>query len=312
MKLQTAIEDYIRHKQNLGCDFEDTARLLRRFGQALADIDAEQITPQATKAFVFGDGRLTQTVHSKYRTLRGLFRFMVARKYISSSRLPVDVPKKPEEFMPHIYTRPELRGIFRTAKTHSHRKIEPTTFYTLIVTLYACGLRLSEALRLTLRDVDLNDHIFTVRDTKFYKTRCVPFSSDLKTVLLAYLRFRSQGRHPAPPEAFLLVTRESKPITIDMADNMFRRLCATVDIRRTHPHPRYGPRLHDLRHTFAVHRLTACYKKGGNPQALLPQLSTYLGHVDIGATKRYLTMTPELLRFASERFEQYAVTGGSK
>jgi len=74
---------------------------------------------------------------------------------------------------------------------------------------------------------------------------------------------------------------------------------------------RFVPRLHDLRHSFAVHRLTACYREGGDVQRLLPQLSTYLGHVDIRSTQHYLTLTPELLSQASSRFEHYRASGGA-
>ena len=313
MKLKTAIEDYVRHKENLGTDFEESARLLRRCGRIWGDISVNDLTPEATKSFIFGNGPVSSTLHTRFLIIRGLIRYMLARNYITSSPLPVDIPKKPEGLIPHIYSKAELRRILTAAKTYSGQyKIDAPTLYTFILLLYACGLRRSEALRLTLGDVDLNENIITVRDTKFYKTRYVPFSADLARVLRGYLRMRSQNGHPAPPEAFLLVTVESTPIQAPLAGKSFRRVCASAGVRRRHPHERYGPRLHDLRHTFSVHRLTACYQEGGDPQCLLPKLSTYLGHVDIRETQPYLTLTPELLRYASRRFEDYAITGGRR
>ena len=312
MKLKTAIENYIRHKENLGTDFEFTARQLRKFGQTMGDIDVQDISPVATKAFIFGKGPITQSLHFRYRTVRGLVRYMIARNYIVTSPLPHDIPKRPPEFVPHIYTKDELGRILHAAKTQSGPyKITGQTLYTLILLLYACGLRLSEAVRLTLGDVDLNENILMIRDTKFYKTRFVPFSPDLNKILQGYLKHRSEQRHPESAEAFLFSTRQSLPIAIRFAGYNFRRLLASAGVRRKRPHPRYGPRLHDLRHTFAVHRLIACYQEGGDPQRLLPALSTYLGHVDIAATVRYLTLTPELRRHASKRFEKFAFPGGS-
>jgi integrase/recombinase XerD len=151
-----------------------------------------------------------------------------------------------------------------------------------------------------------------IRGTKFHKTRCVPFCSELNSILRAHLATRSEQRHPISPEAFFFLTRQSLPISIGVAQSNFRSLLVSAGVRRKRTHPRFGPRLHDLRHTFAVHRLTACYEEGGDPQRLLPALSTYLGHVDIAFTTRYLTLTSELHRHASKRFEEYAFAGGSK
>jgi len=170
-------------------------------------------------------------------------------------------------------------------------------------------LRISEALRLTLADLDLPERLLTIRETKFYKTRLVPLGSDLSQALTTYLAAGGERQHPAPPEAFLLVTRHSLPVSVQLAEDSFKRLCREVGVRRSDG-SRFVPRLHDLRHSFAVHRLTACYREGGDVQRLLPQLATYLGHVDIASTQRYLTLTPELLGQASYRFEQYAAPGG--
>jgi site-specific recombinase XerD len=188
-------------------------------------------------------------------------------------------------------------------------KLEPATMRALLLLLYGAGLRISEALRLTLADCDLEQSLLTIRETKFYKSRLVPLGPDLSQALKLYLAARSERRHPAPAEAFLLVTRHSLPVSVQLAEDSFKRICRKVGVRRTDG-SRFKPRLHDLRHAFAVHRLTACYREGGDVQRLLLQLSTYLGHVDLDSTQRYLTLTPELLGQASHRFEQYAAPRG--
>jgi len=198
----------------------------------------------------------------------------------------------------------------QAAQKESHCcKLEPGTLRALLLLLYGAGLRISEALRLTLTDADLEQRLLIIRETKFYKTRLVPLGADLSQALTIYLDARFKAQHPSPPEAFLLLTRHSLPVSVQLAEDTFKRLCRRVGVRRKDA-SRFVPRLHDLRHTFAVHRLTACYREGGDVQRLLPQLATYLGHVDIDSTQRYLTLTPELLSQASNRFEQYAAPGG--
>jgi len=306
MKLKTAIESYIRYKQSLGSDFDASGQLLWRYWRILGDIDVSELSTEATKSFIFGTGSVTSTLHLKFHTLRGLVRYMLSRNYISCSPLPTDIPKRPREFVPHIYTREELRKILLATEIESQRYgLDSQTLRTLIILLYGCGLRLGEALRLTLAEVDLSRDVLTICDTKFHKTRYVPFGAGVRESLKTQLRSRSANGHSTSPESRLLLTKRSLPISIELANRSFKRLCRFATVKRERP-PQNAPRLHDLRHTFAVHRLTACYEEGRDPQTLLIKLSTYLGHVSIVSTQVYLTMTPQLLRLASERFETYA------
>ena len=104
-------------------------------------------------------------------------------------------------------------------------------------------------------------------------------------------------------------THQGTPLRRSTVEAAFRALCQAAGIQRNDG-ARYQPRLHDLRHTFAVHRLIEAYRQGADVQRLLPQLSTYLGHADLAATQRYLTLTPELAHQAALRFERYAFSGG--
>ena len=120
-----------------------------------------------------------------------------------------------------------------------------------------------------------------------------------------YLTRRQQAGHSQLPGAPFFVLRRGTPVSVQIVQQNFRHLCEHAGVRRTDG-ARYQPRLHDLRHSFAVHRLTSWYQQGADVQTLLPHLSTYLGHVNLVATQVYLTMTPELLQEASRRFEYYA------
>lgn len=310
MKLQEAIDQYVSHKRSLGMQCQTMARILRAFSKAIGDVNVDQVKEKAASSFIYGNGPVTANLHSKLYALRGFCRYLLSRGYITRSPLPTQIPKEPEPLIPYIYSRAELQRLLQAAEKESHWcKLETPTLRTLLLLLYGAGLRISEALRLTLADVDLDQSLLTIRETKFYKTRLVPLGPDLSQALTVYLAARSERRHPSPPEAFLLTTRHSLPVTVQLAEDTFKRLCRKAGVRRK-DESRFVPRLHDLRHAFAVHRLTACYREGGDVQRLLPQLSTYLGHVDIDSTQRYLTLTPELLSQASNRFEQYGAQGG--
>jgi len=310
MKLKQAVEHYVSHKQSLGMQCQTMARQLRAFCKASGDVNVDEVRAETAHAFIYGSGPVTSNLHSKFHVLCGFYRYLLSRGYVTSTPLPVQIPKEPERLVPYIYSRAELHCLLQAALKESHWcKLEPVTLRALLLLLYGAGLRISEALRLTLSDVDLQQCLLTIRETKFYKTRLVPLGADLSQALTNYLAARFKAEHPSPPEAFLLLTRHSLPVSVQLAEDTFKRLCRRVGVRRKDA-SRYVPRLHDLRHTFAVHRLTACYRGGGDVQRLLPQLATYLGHVDLDSTQRYLTLTPELLSQASNRFEHYAAPGG--
>ena len=213
---------------------------------------------------------------------------------------------------PYIYSRDELRRLLDPAIIETSRRgavqLDAVTFRTLLLLLYGAGLRFSEATRLTLADVDLAEAILTIRATKFYKSRLVPVGLQLATVLANYLLLQRRDRLAQDETSFFLANRDGTRLassTVQAAFDALRRIAGV--------HGRTSgcrvPRLHDLRHSFAVHRLTAWYREGADVQRLLPVLSTYLGHSDLEGTKIYLSMTPELLQLASLRFGHYAGGG---
>jgi integrase/recombinase XerD len=191
------------------------------------------------------------------------------------------------------------------ANDHPCSSIDPDTYRTLLLVLYGAALRISEALALTLADVDLSAGILQIRETKFYKTRLVPIGVDLTQILDRYVQKRR--REHAKLDSPLFHARRGGAVTRQAAEITFKRLRRRASVLRNDGCIRHQPRLHDLRHSFAVHRLVSWYRSGADVQCLLPQLSTYLGHGSIAATQRYLTLTPELLREASVRFERYAL-----
>jgi site-specific recombinase XerD len=166
-------------------------------------------------------------------------------------------------------------------------------------------LRVREAINLNHADMDLADAVLTVRHTKFYKSRLVPFGAQLRDVLAQYAASRPSAASESEGTASFFTMRTGARVSQRALEDRFRQLCELAGVRRSDG-ARYQPRLHDLRHTFAVHRLTSWYRQGANVQQLLPHLSVYLGHVYLCSTQVYLSMTPELLQEAGARFEKYA------
>jgi integrase/recombinase XerD len=213
----------------------------------------------------------------------------------------------PERFVPYIYSTDELQRLINPTSPEQigFRKIQPHTLRAVLLLLYGAGLRIGEAVALTLQDVDLDAAVITIRDTKFHKTRLVPVGLKLNQAMVEYAAQRNAARHSQISEAPFFVLRRGAPLSAPIVREAFIRLRKYAGVGRADG-ARYQPRLHDMRHSFAVRRLTSWYEQGADVQKLLPQLATYLGHVSIAATQVYLTMTPELLHAASVRFERYA------
>ena len=308
MKLSALASQYVPYKQGMGMRFNTEARTLKSFCRIMGDIAMAEITADRVHAYIACVGPITRFWHRKYEVLRGFYRFAIARGHVDRSPLPKIVPKAPE-FVPHIFSHEELQQLLdASANCESPRsKLQPHTWRMLILLLYGAALRISEALSLTLADVDLPAGILTIRESKFYKTRLVPMSPDLSSALETYVARRAK-EYSTKPDAALFLTLNGSPLERHTAENVFRRLRVRAGVLQS-AGGRYQPRLHDLRHAAAVHRLISWYRQGADVQRLLPQLATYLGHVHITATQRYLTMTPELLYEASQRFERYAGGG---
>jgi site-specific recombinase XerD len=307
MKLPEAVVAYVAYKQSLGMRFATEARTLKSFYRTLGDIDMREIDADRVYAFLAGKGPITAFWHRKLSALRGFYRFAIARGYTTSSPLPLTVPKEPRPFVPYIYSREEMKRLLAATADRERCNLSSLTCRTLLLLLYGTGLRIGEAVGLNLADVDLDSGILCIRESKFYKTRLVPTGPDLTSALVQYVAERNKWP-PLNRDAAFLLTKRGQRLSRAGAEYAFKQLRERAQVRRDDS-ARYQPRLHDIRHTYTVTRLVSWYREGADVQRLLPQLATYLGHVHIAATQHYLTMTPELLRQASLRFERYARGG---
>jgi integrase len=311
MKLTEVVDAYLTRQRSLGMRFEDAGRMLYRFSRVIGNPDIDEVTPEAVTKFLHGDGNLSGTWMLKYKVLKGLYRFAVSRGYVCDSPLPTSFPKLPPQQTPYVYSTQELCRLLESTSVLrvGHSPHVPTIYRTLLLLLYGSGLRISEALSLAIQDVDLSAQVITVRDTKFFKTRIVPIGPRLARELAAHMERRRFLPLPAGEASPLFTTRDGRPWSYTRVISWFQHVRRAAGIGCPVGEPR-PPRLHDIRHTAAVHRVVAWYRSGEDVQRLLPQLATYLGHLNIQSTQRYLQMTPDLLQAASQRFAQYTMEAG--
>jgi integrase len=307
VKLSEVVSVYLSHKRSLGHRFRSEGDILKAFCKANDGKTINSISPEAVLTFLGGSAPITGYWIKKYHVMSGLYRFAAIRGLVNGSPLPRRIPPASDPaFVPYIYSDAELIRLLANvpAACAGRVPIDGYVFRAVLLVLYGAGLRIGEALSLAMADVDLEEATLRIRDTKFFKTRIVPLGRDLTGILVEYVVLRNR-QHAAAPDAPFFCFRSGLPLSKSATEGAFRRLRVCAGIQRDGG-PRHQPRLHDLRHSAAVHRLVAWYRTGVDLQDLLPKLATYLGHVDLSSTQRYLTMTPELLREASLRFERYA------
>ncbi len=155
-----------------------------------------------------------------------------------------------------------------------------------------------------MEDLNLHEKYVVIRESKFNKTRMVPFNDQVALLLATFLDWREEQGWASENESYLFLDWDKKRLSVDVVRNAFQRIRDLAGVKRSDG-ARYQPRLHDLRHTFAVHRLTEWYRSGKNVNKLLSSLSTYLGHDHISNTSVYLSMTDDLLNEANNLFNKY-------
>jgi integrase/recombinase XerD len=306
MRLGEAIRKYVAAKRSSGMAFDHGAYTLRVFRKTAGwRTSISKVSSDVVRAFLNSHGSGTRYWNHKYHTLSGLWAFAIQRGYTDWSPLPARALKELRLFTPYIYTHEELKRLMGGINTYQTKwyRLEPVTLRAMLLLLYGAGLRIGEAIRLACSDVDLSEATLTIRCTKFYKTRRIAIGPQLSNVLREYDGNRRECGHSRHDGSPFFTYNNGGTVARGVLETSFRKLRHHVGIGPTTG--RKQPRVHDLRHTFAVHRVIAWYRSGLDVQRLLPGLSTYLGHVDLASTQVYLTMTPELLAEASLRFERY-------
>ena len=214
--------------------------------------------------------------------------------------LPGTYRRKP----PYLYRNVEIQQLLQAARAmRSPTGLRAWTYATLLGLLTVTGMRISEALALDRRDVDLREGVLAVRRTKCRKERLVPVHETTREALLRYGRVRDRVHPRRKTEAFLM-SENGLRLNHCSVREIFVRLSRAIGIRTPHGRFGHGPRLHDLRHRLAVSTLVRWYRSGVDVERRLPVLATYLGHTKVTDTYWYLQAIPELFQLALARVER--------
>ena len=296
---------FVDLKRALGRRYQTAAAELQRFDRFVASCSGRstELTPELVDTWAKRSGHLKPTTRGhRIRLVRQFCRYLARQDPKAYVPEPARGIGRTAQRAPHIYTVAEFRRLLTAARSLPARRgsLRPSAVYTVLLILYGAGLRIGEALRLRLRDVDLVQGMLLIRDTKFFKSRLVPISGSLSEALRGYLDERLKAT--TSPASFVFLNDHGTRFSSDKFGEIFRSLLGPAEITWSAPQRR--PRVHDIRHTFAHNCVLRWYREGADVQAKLPLLATYLGHVSVLSTQEYLNATPELLRHASDRFER--------
>lgn len=301
-----AITALVEQKRAVGYKYTAQERVLARFAAfCRSEFPGLEAPDQASvEAWLSAARRrcvAPATLHGLAAPVRELARWL-GRRGVSAYVLPKGVLPRPARYVPHIYTDQELAALFAQTDRCRYCSLVPLRHLVMPVlfrTIYACGLRASEARLLRVDDVDTTTGVLQIRDAKGGKDRQVPVSAPLRARLADYHAHvgRSGGDWFFPGSA-------GKPLTLGNIDKNFRRFLWQARI--SHGGRGHGPRVHDLRHTFAVNNLRSWFTHHEDLGALLPVLQTYLGHCSIADTAYYLRLTAESYPHITARL-QHAV-----
>ncbi|NPV78664.1 MAG: tyrosine-type recombinase/integrase [Firmicutes bacterium] len=299
--LRQQVSDYITLRRSLGFKLLQQGRLLNDFVDYLDHVGASTVTSQLALAWA----TRPTNVHPLYWKKR-LSVVCSFSRYLQTIDPSVEVPApdllayRYQRPTPYLYSETEIAGLIDAAGALSP-PLRAVTYQTLFGLLAATGMRLGEAIRLDRADVDPVTGLILIRQTKFNKSRRLPLHPTTIVALKEYARQRDRlSGNPRAP-SFFVSTRGTRLIDACVR-HVFRQILGRLGLQ-----PRAGsgrPRIHDLRHTFAVNTLRDWYRSGTDVAGKLPLLSAYLGHADPVSTYWYLQEDPELLALAAERIGQ--------
>lgn len=296
------LEDYLRLRRGLGHQLAESERLLPSFIEHLDSIGSSTITVEAALAWVQRpDADPSSSVWLRRMTaVRGFAR------YLSGIDPATEIPPlglvtfRPRWRQPFIYSEADVLALMDQVPRLIPTPLRAATFQTMIGLLAATGMRVGETIALRRADIDWAEAVIVVRSAKFNKSRELPLERSSINALKDYTALRDRAVvRPSSPMFFL--SSKGTPVIYTDFGVKFRELLRVTGVGAKSS---AQPRIHDLRHSFAVKTLVRWYRDGQDVGTLLPRLSTYLGHLTPGHTYWYLSAAPELLELAGARLEK--------
>jgi integrase/recombinase XerD len=304
--LREALPEYLQLRRRLGFKLEDAGLLLPRFVTYVEQHGSTRITTALALAWAQESASVQPAEWARrLGSVRGFARYRLAAD-VRTEVPPLGLlPHRSTRARPYLYSDDEVQRLLDAAlklpTTWHSTPLRPWVFHCLLGLLATTGLRMSEALNLHVADVDLDQAVLTIRGAKLGKTRLVPLHLSTACVLADYLR-RRQAFFARPISPYVFVSRKGNRLDQAHLHRTFYALSRQIGLRGAQAS--HGPRLHDLRHRFAVRVLTQWYQADEDAARLLPVLSAYLGHVRVQDTYWYLSAWPELMTQAMSRLER--------
>lgn len=302
--LSQSLEEYLALRRGLGFKLKQDGRLLSQFVSFLDEQEASYITTELAFRWATKPGNAQP--HQWARRLR-MVRLFAEYRSATDPRTEIPPPKLLSVTLhrksPFIYTDEQVARLMEAAKklpstVPGTMDLRAKTYCTLFGLLSVTGMRISETLSLNREDVDLDQALLTVRGTKFDKSRLIPVHKSTQEALQEYARFRD-GIYPKSRS--FLVSERGRRLGYCAVLATFVRVSREIGLRG--PSESHGPRMHDLRHRFAVSTLVSWYREGVDIERRIHILSAFLGHVKFSYTYWYLSAVPELLQLAVARLE---------
>lgn len=311
--LAEGIQDFLAYKRALGQKFASEEDALRLFDTFLVEqrvLSVEEITAEVIDAFLASRPRPRPRSYNHLVSVLGrLFGWLMKHSYSHAFPSQLQPRRDGSQRIPYLFGPETARKLLACAGNLEDQPLAPLrgpTYRTVFALLYGLGLRIGEVSRLCLKDLDLERSLLVIRQTKFAKSRLVPYGPRIGELLNDYLKLRTMKRGPSTDDDPVFTFGGGRPIHPATIRLTFRFLITTLGLQV--PQGVSPPRVHDLRHSFAVGTLLRWYRVGIDPGTRLLHLATFLGHVDPNSTAVYLTITPDLLQEANRRFERFAAS----
>ncbi len=299
-RLRTALERYIGMRQGLGYKYDGPAKRLSEFVAFMEACGAETITADLAMEWVTSMGR--QPSWSIRLADVRCFAQHLSHFDPLTEVPPSDAVAPARRTKPYIYSEVEIQALLAAALSlPPANALRRWTYHCLFGLIAVAGLRHSEALSLLRADVDLDQGVLTIRETKFGKSRLVPLHATTIAVLSGYAA-RRDAHLGTPRSPYFFVAEQGGRLLHQYVHRVFWRLSRQIGLRQEGN--RDGPRIHDLRHRFAVQTLINWHRAGEDVERELPVLSTFLGHANVRDTYWYLSATPELMNHAVRRLDK--------
>jgi len=295
MKLSTAVNQYVARKRIDGYAFSNEESRLTRFCKSSGDLDISELSSDHVVAYLDGSPVATVTWRQKNFLLLRFLEFLHRRNEIPLVLMPPLKSAVRQTFVPHIYTPQEIRRLLAATSSCQQATnciIHAETLQALLLTLYATGARLGEAVGLKSKDIKFKTGMLNISGSGLKGGRVIPLNRQLLEQLRRYVDWRTQGDIGGE---HLFTNENGGPIATATVRHNFVRLCRVSEINRRCGSPA-RPRLQDMRQTFAVHRITSWIRGGVDLNRMLPALAAYMGQVGLGSTESYLLLAPERFR----------------